>query len=89
MALRKKIIDSSGVPVEYHRICFIQSVINNNTSIAVLSYINPDARASESIENPPYRSSVSYCTDYKENMTVEEAYAYLKTLEQFAGAEDI
>ena len=27
-------------------------------------------------------------TDYKDNLSIEEAYEYLKTLKQFEGAED-
>ena len=43
----------------------------------------------ENTATPPYKVAITYETDYKENMTVKEAYDYLKTLPEFEGAEDI
>ena len=40
-------------------------------------------------ESRPYRKAVTYETEYDKNMTVEEAYNWLKTQEVFEGAEDI
>lgn len=89
MALNKAIVQENGVTTNYHRILFIQSVINSNTSIAVLSYVSPESRQAENSETPPYKVSVTYPVEYTENMTVEDAYNYLKTLPEFEGAEDI
>lgn len=89
MALKKNIVQRDGIPTDYHRILFVQSTINSHTSIAVLSYLNEDARQSEKNTQQPYKCSRTYQTKYIENMTVEDAYDYLKTLPEFEGAEDV
>ena len=89
MALKKDITQENGVTTSYHRILLIQSVINSNTSIAVLSYVSQESREAENSETPPYKVSATYSSEYIENMTVEDAYNYLKTLPEFEGAEDI
>lgn len=91
MALKKEIIQSDGVTTNYHRILYMMNIINSHTSIAVLSYPSEVMRGMEKTnEIPnPYKKSTTYETDYVENMTIEEAYEYLKTLPDFEGAEDI
>lgn len=89
MALFKQITQNDRVVTSYHRILLIQSVINSHTSITVLSYIDQDSRSIEPMESRVYKTSVTYEIDYLENMSVEDAYAYLKTLPEFEGAEDI
>lgn len=90
MALYKEIRQEDGVRTNYHRILFIQKTVNKQNSIAVLSYTDEEARQFEqNVEYQPYRQSVTYEVDYDDAMTVEDAYAYLKTLEVFFGAEDI
>lgn len=89
MALKKAIKQSDGITTSYHRIFYIESVINQNTAIVVSSYIDKDVRDEETPDNDIYHKCITYNTDYKENMTVEEAYDYLKTLEEFEGAEDV
>lgn len=89
MALQKEIRQDNGVMTKYHRVFFIQSTINSHTSIAVLSYVDESSREMENTATQPYKVAITYETDYKENMTVEEAYDYLKTLPEFEGAEDI
>lgn len=90
MALYKEIRQIDGVRTNYHRILFIQKTINKQNSIAVLSYTDEEARKFEQDgEYKPYRQSVTYEVDYDPNMTVEDAYKYLKTLEVFVGATDI
>lgn len=90
MALYKEIRQNDGVRTTYHRIMFLQQTINKQNSIAVLSYTDEEARRFEQdSEYRPYRKSVTYEIDYDPNMTVEDAYTYLKTLDVFAGATDI
>lgn len=89
MALFKNIIQEDGVPTNYHRILLTQLVINSHTSISVLSYVNQSSRQGESGGANPYKASVTYETDYIENLSIEDAYKYLKTLPQFEGAEDV
>ena len=91
MALYKPFRQPDGVITNYHRVLFVNHVINDYNSIAVISYVDDESRGMElaSIENPPYRQSITYMTDYDPNMTAETAYDYLKTLPQFEGATDI
>jgi hypothetical protein len=89
MALKKTVVQRDGVPTDYHRILFVQSTINSHTSIAVLSYLNEEARQSELNSGQPYKASVTYESEYIENMTIEDAYKYLKTLPEFKDAEDV
>ena len=89
MALKKEVRRNDGVITNYHRILFIQSTINSHTSIAVLSYVDKIGREMENSVNEPYKAVITYETEYTENMTIEAAYEYLKTLPEFEGAEDI
>lgn len=91
MALYKDIRQSDGVTTKYHRILFLTKTINRQNSIAVLSYVDEESRNSENIGEmtQPYQKSVTYETTYDPNMTVENAYEWLKTLPIFEGATDI
>lgn len=91
MALYKEIKQVDGVPTTYHRILSITKTINRQNSIAVLSYVDHESRESEK-ENvifQPYKQSVTYETAYDPDMSVEKAYAFLKTLPEFEGAVDV
>lgn len=91
MALLKAMRQDDGVVTSYHRILYVQQLINKRTSIAVLSYIDEAARNYE-LENPLqpiYKQSITHEIDYAENMTIEAAYDYLKTLPQFEESKDI
>lgn len=89
MALYKAITKNDGVVTNYHRILLVESVINSHTSITVLSYIDKEGRQKEHTDFNPYKTGITYSIDYVENMKIEDAYAYLKTLPEFEGAEDI
>lgn len=89
MALLKQVTQNDRVVTSYHRILLIQSVVNSHTSISVLSYVDQDSRNIEPTESRVYKSCTTYEMEYVENMTVEDAYAYLKTLPEYEGAEDI
>jgi len=90
MALEKAIKQPDGVVTNYHRILFLQTTVNRQNSIAVLSYVDKDSRADE-MATPsmqPYRKSKSYETEYDETMTIESAYNFLKSLSEYEGALD-
>ena len=89
MVLKKEVRQDNGVVTNYHRILYITSMINSHVSIAVLSYIGEPGRSMENSEVEPYKVAVTYEKEYEENMTIEDAYEYLKTLPEFEGAEDI
>lgn len=91
MALYKEIKQNDGVVTKYHRILFVQKTTNRQNSIAVLSYVDDESRNSEkeSVMSQPYQKSVTYETGYDDEMTIEKAYGYLKSLPQFEGAVDV
>lgn len=47
MALFKKIEQSDGVVTDYHRILFLQTTVNQQNSIVVVSYVSSDIREDE------------------------------------------
>lgn len=91
MALIKEIRQEDGVVTSYHRILQLVQTVNRQISIVVLSYVDSTARDCEknSLILQPYNKCVTYEIPYDASMTIEDAYAYLKTLPQFEGAEDI
>lgn len=89
MALFKPIKQENGIVTNYHRIMFVESWANSHISIAVLSYIDKDMRDEETENSEIYKISKTYETNYVENMTVDKAYEYLKSLPEFEGSEDI
>lgn len=91
MALFKEIRQDDGVVTHYHRIMFITKTVNRQNSIAVLSYVDDIARTDEqqSVLAQPYTKSITYEIPYDDEMTVEKAYTYLKTLPRFEGAVDV
>lgn len=91
MALYKEIRQNDGVTTSYHRILFLQLITNHHNSIAVVSYVDNEARNYEkdAVIAQPYQRSTTYELPYDASMTVETAYEYLKTLPQFEGAIDI
>lgn len=90
MALYKEIRQEDGVTTKYHRILFLTHTVNHHNSIAVLSYVDDESRASEkeNVMAQPYQKAVTYETAYDPGMTIETAYDYLKTLPLFEGATD-
>lgn len=95
MALKKEITSEDGITLTYHRIVRLSCDVNVMNSITVQSYISQDNRytektAGENKEKAAVFVRVSvYAADYNEDMTVRDAYGYLKTLEEFEGAEDV
>lgn len=91
MALYKEITQTDGVTTSYHRILYLHMTTNRQNSIAVLSYVDDGCREKEkeAVITQPYTKSITYETAYDPAMTIETAYVYLKTLPEFADAEDI
>lgn len=91
MALAKDIMQDDGIVTSYHR---VQSVIintNSHNSIIVVSCINNDIRKKEKegLILVPYQKAITYETNYDQDMSVEAAYDFLKTLDVFKDATDI
>lgn len=89
MALFKNIRQDDGVTTNYHRILYMTQVVNQQNSIAVVSYVDSESRESDNMDSPVYKKAITYETKYDEGMTIETAYEYLKTLPAFDGAEDV
>ena len=88
MALSKEIRQEDGVVTSYHRILFMSQFVNSHTSIVVASYVDRQSRDTLDEGAEPYVRTVTYEIDYDSEMNVDSAYAYLKSLEAFAGSED-
>lgn len=98
MALLKQIKQANGVEVNYHRIAMVKIETNQITTILVYSYLNEDGRQYEKdyaeckIEGEPmwpYYTAEYKTFDYDENMSIKNAYEWLKQQPEFEGAEDV
>ena len=94
MGLKKEITLSNGVSVSYHRIVSLNNITNVSTIIEVGSYTSEEKREEEkvAIQNAQaidvFIDTEYINKDYTENMTIEQAYDYLKTLDKFKSSED-
>ena len=94
MALSKQIELENGVLVNYHRIVSINKITNIQNIIEVASYTNELKREEEkeAIKNAEEMNIFIYTdyiiTDYNEEMTIDKAYKYLKTLDKYKKAEN-
>lgn len=103
MAIKAKVTGDNGVVTEYHRIAMLKIDTNQLITILVHSYLSEDGRQIEKdyaaglyndVEQGlavkfPYVDANYINLEYRENMTISDAYDYIKTLPQFEGAEDI
>lgn len=99
MALKKRIVMSNGIPLEYHRIALITIDMNNQNLILVHSYLNEEARQYEKDysaglitgePNFPYIHATYYNPSYDGAMSAQVAYQWLKfNVPEFEGAVDI
>lgn len=94
MGLKKEITLGNGVSVNYHRIVSLNNITNVSTIIEVGSYTSEEKREEEKVAIQNAQSidvfiDTEYINkDYTENMTIEQAYDYLKTLDKFKSSED-
>lgn len=101
MGLKKHITLPNGVQLNYHRVVSLNIITNNQNVIEVASYTSQTKRREESacmeaLANGDNEASCdvfietkTYTAPYDQGMTVESAYAYLKSLSEFDGAEDV
>lgn len=95
MALQKDITLENGITLSYHRIAEIQNIINDNTKLKVISYINKEQRSKEvlptdySLREDIYKLISFEELPYNDTLTIQEAYDYLKTIEKYSDAEDV
>ena len=94
MALLKEIELENGVVLNYHRIVTITKVTNHNTILEIASYTSKEKRKQEiqqlssGEEVTPYIDTTFMSVPYDEESTIKDWYAYLKTTDKYAGAED-
>ena len=102
MAIKKKIKNDDGVVTEYHRIAMIKMDVNEQNTLLIHSYLSADGRQVEKdyasggheefekgLMKWPYVNARYIHCDYDGEMTIEKAYSWLKTQEEFYGAEDV
>lgn len=95
MALKKEITLENGISLNYHRVVSVNNVTNRASIIDVASYINEEQRRRESNwkdvcerENlDVYMVNKVYNKEYTENFSIEDAYEYLLTLDEFKDAK--
>lgn len=94
MALQKTIILKNGVPMNYHRICQINNVVNKDTVLVICSYVNEEQRNREKNNEIIYSDDIYTSFDYvqmeyNDTLTIKEAYQFLKTTDKYKDAEDV
>ena len=89
LKLRKQL--DNGVSVNYHRIVRIQHEVNQETTVFVESYTSQAKRKELLKSETPdvYIFELPISREYDDTLTVPQAYAWLKTLDDFAKAEDV
>lgn len=94
MALIKEITLENGVTVNYHRVVSVNNITNKASLIEVASYTDKTKREEEKAKlankepmnifiNTEYLSK-----EYAQDLNVNTAYNYLKTLEKFKNCID-
>jgi len=97
MALKKDKVLENGITLTYHRVVSVNNITNVQSMIEVGSYLNKEQREKErewyasggQDRLNVYIGTTYYTKDYDKNLNVDNAYEYLKTLEDFADAEDV
>lgn len=89
MALIKDIVLENGVKTDYHRIVSVNNITNKSSLIEVASYTSKEKREEEKLklknkETMDIFINTKYITtNYTEDLNVNSAYEYLKTLSEF------
>lgn len=86
----------NGVPLSYHRIVSLTTVVNQQCIIEVASYVSQEAREQEqaAIADPEtgcdvYVSTQLISVDYDPEMSVTKAYTLLKGMDEYKDATDV
>ena len=101
MGIKKDEVLPSGVPLSYYRIVSLTVVVNQQTVIELAGYVTQDARQTEQDAQSEAQETGEYpetdvfidtrfiSVDYDPEMSVTKAYEYLKSLPEWADAEDV
>jgi hypothetical protein len=94
MALIKEIVLDNGITVNYHRVVSVMNITNQSSIIEIASYTSKAKREEEKAailagtEMDVFIKAERPSIAYDKDLDVDGAYAYLKTLEKFAGYTD-
>lgn len=94
MAIIKEITLENGVSVNYHRIVSVINITNHASIIELASYTSKAKREEEkdALENGTamnvFIKSKYIDLPYDEDLNVNSAYEYIKTLPEFENCED-
>lgn len=101
MGIKKSETLPNGVPLSYYRIARLTTVVNSETVIEIAGYVSEDMRKKEQDAYEQAQESGGYANpdiyidtryielDYDPEMSVTKAYEYLKSLPEWADAEDV
>lgn len=95
MALAKEMELGNGITVRYHRVASVTTVTNVQETVEVKSYTAEAKRAEEKAARASgeftdaYTHSEYLVLPYAGGMSVEEAYAAVKAMPEYAGATDV
>lgn len=94
MALVKEITLENGITLNYHKISLILIDINSGINIHLASVPSKELykkSLKKQLKNQAFNMYIEgrhYSHEYVKDFNIDDAYAYLKTLDEFAGAED-
>lgn len=94
MAILKPVELDSGIVVNYHRIVSINNIINRESIIEIASYTSKAKREEEKEALKSHKAMDIFVNSKLLNLPcdaaidVVKAYNYLKTLDEFKGAEN-
>lgn len=89
MALYKERELDNGVAVSYHRVVSVGCVTNVQNTVEVASYPSRAWRERELAGGDSYVRTSWHVLPYRQGMSVDDAYAYLKGLPEYEGAADV
>jgi hypothetical protein len=97
MALKKDITLNNGIVLNYHRVASVNNITNQTSIIEIASYINEEQRIKEKEwyetnsqeDMNVFVDTRFYSKEYDKDLNVDNAYDYLKTLDEFKDAENI
>lgn len=89
MALFKEKELDDGVAVSYHRVVSVGCVTNVQNAVEVASYPSRAWREREMAGGGSYVHTSWHVLPYRQGMSVDDAYEYLKGLPEYEGAADV
>lgn len=89
MALYREMELGNGVRVSYHRVVSVGCVTNVQNTVEVASYPSRAFREREMADGESYVRTTWHVLPYRQGMSVDDAYDYLKGLPEYEGAADV